>query len=292
MKVIYHKADMDGIASAAILYQLHPDAEFIGADYGMEPTFDYSRDETIYVVDFTFEPLERMVRFAQSSNLIWIDHHKSSIEYYEKYKLHFNTDNVRMGDLQNTKSACELLFEYLSPETKIPETIKYLSLFDTWHHNNDPKVLNFQLGAGMKLRDFKDQRWNILLRGLTNSSQYTAEEECVLMNEMTELGSYIQEYVDKTNEAYAKGCAREIMFEGYKALVINRTFTSSFMFKSVYKSDRHDLMIAWAQLANGLYKYTLYSDKEYVDCSVLAKKYNGGGHKGAAGFQTDIHVLS
>lgn len=31
--------------------------------------------------------------------------------------------------------------------------------------------------------------------------------------------------------------------------------------------------------------FSIYSTHPEIDCSVLAKKYGGGGHKGAAGFQ-------
>ena len=32
---------------------------------------------------------------------------------------------------------------------------------------------------------------------------------------------------------------------------------------------------------------SIYSTNKNIDCSELAKKYGGGGHKGAAGFQCE-----
>ena len=36
--------------------------------------------------------------------------------------------------------------------------------------------------------------------------------------------------------------------------------------------------------ANGKWNWSLYNNNGLVDCSVIAKQFGGGGHKGAAGF--------
>ena len=33
------------------------------------------------------------------------------------------------------------------------------------------------------------------------------------------------------------------------------------------------------------YNFSLYNDNGLVDCSLIAKQFGGGGHKGAAGFR-------
>ena len=35
------------------------------------------------------------------------------------------------------------------------------------------------------------------------------------------------------------------------------------------------------------YSYSIFSSNLNVDCSKIAEKYSGGGHKGAAGFSSD-----
>lgn len=42
---------------------------------------------------------------------------------------------------------------------------------------------------------------------------------------------------------------------------------------------------------NGIYTYSIYSTKENVDCALMASVYGGGGHKGAAGFQSKKLIL-
>ena len=44
------------------------------------------------------------------------------------------------------------------------------------------------------------------------------------------------------------------------------------------------LTFSWRK---GQWTVSMYSDKPDIDVSVIAKNNGGGGHKGAAGFQTD-----
>ena len=39
------------------------------------------------------------------------------------------------------------------------------------------------------------------------------------------------------------------------------------------------------------WSYSLYTTKD-IDCSALAKKYGGGGHKKAAGFKADFNLFT
>jgi len=80
MKCFYHKSDLDGHCSGALIKLKNPECEMIGVDYA-----DYVRDfkvqmgETVYVVDFRF-PMDEMVWLSAFAKLHWIDHHKTSID--------------------------------------------------------------------------------------------------------------------------------------------------------------------------------------------------------------------
>lgn len=50
--------------------------------------------------------------------------------------------------------------------------------------------------------------------------------------------------------------------------------------------------VACFHYANGMWNFSLYNDNGEVDCSVIAKQFGGGGHKGAAGFRIkDINKI-
>ncbi len=99
-------------------------------------------------------------------------------------------------------------------------------------------------------------------------------------------GELVLKYEDMENEKKCKKAAFEIEFEGLRAICLNGGGFNSNVFKSVYDPEKHDLMMPFQFDGKG-WTISLYSTKEEIDCSVIAKKYSGGGHKGASGFQTD-----
>ena len=76
MKCFYHSADLDGHCSGAIVKHKYPECELIGINYGDEfPWDDLDIDDPIYMVDFSLQPFDQMIKLGKHFNLIWIDHH-------------------------------------------------------------------------------------------------------------------------------------------------------------------------------------------------------------------------
>lgn len=147
MKIFYHRGDLDGKASGAILKKRYPDAELIGAEYGDDvPAYIASiKDgEDVFIVDYMFEPFTSMVELSKRCNLFWIDHHWFAIRQYIAAG---KPIPAYVGDEKNEKAACELAWEHCFPDQPVPETVKLLSLYDVWRHNNDNRILSFQFGA-------------------------------------------------------------------------------------------------------------------------------------------------
>ena len=72
----------------------------------------------------------------------------------------------------------------------------------------------------------------------------------------------------------------ETIFEGYKAFALNLGLCNSEYFKSV-DNGTYDLLMPFS-FDGDEWIISLYSRN--IDVSEIAKKYGGGGHKGAAGF--------
>lgn len=299
--VYYHRGDLDGIGSAALLYYFlnvyFPktngldvgEQKYIGVEYG-EKEHDFSHikpDDVVWVVDFTFEPIEYMHKLNEiSSALIWVDHHKSSILEVNKFPK--GTFKGIMGDLNNSKSAIKLLWEYFFPyTTNIPEVINYISLFDTWKHEYKDEILNFYFGletySNMK---YDSPIWQILFEQyLTEDNQNVTSYH---INQIKEIGSKIRKYIQINDRKYAYEHCYEIQFEGLNTLIMNNGNPGSMKFADLYDPKKHQLILSYAR-KKGYWKISIYSDANGVDCSEIAKKYGGGGHKGAAGFE--IHGL-
>ena len=63
--------------------------------------------------------------------------------------------------------------------------------------------------------------------------------------------------------------------------------TNSQLFKTVWNPNKYDAMCVFGW-RNGSWAVSLYTDKSDVDVSIIAKAYEGGGHRGAAGFNCKI----
>ena len=87
MKIISHSADADGIISAMLVakrYNITNEDDFILMDYGKNIDWfsKIDKDEPVVICDFSFEngPEDMKKLTTKTKKIIWIDHHKSSIE--------------------------------------------------------------------------------------------------------------------------------------------------------------------------------------------------------------------
>lgn len=268
MKCFYHSADLDGHCSGAIIKQKYPDCEMIGIDYGDDfPWEVIKKDEIVYMVDFSLEPFCDMEKLNDMCLLTWIDHHKTAIAEAQKRSFEAYKQKIRLS-----LAGCELTWEFCHPDTMMPITVYLLGRYDVWDHG-DPRVLPFQYGMGLFDTNPENiEFWEKHLNGF--------------YPEIMVKGDDIIEYRSKEDKKYCENCAFEVEFEGLKFIVINRILTNSKIFDSFYDPNKHDGMMTFGY-RNKQWKVSMYSDKEDIDLSLIAKKHGGGGHKGACGFQCD-----
>lgn len=149
--VVWHRSDLDGVCSAAIVKHFVPDCELHGIDYGdtfpwdkVRPGIDAENDplwadcfkpengyvagesweqlrftkRAVYLVDFSLKP-EDMKRLAEVSDLVWIDHHRTALKAWFE-------DPERpvakvVGDIRF--AACELTWMYFAAGPDINEKL-------------------------------------------------------------------------------------------------------------------------------------------------------------------------
>lgn len=282
----YHSADLDGHSSAAqiVLFEKEKnnvDVILVPVNYG----YDFKllgdiQTAKIYMVDFSFPPdIMKMIR-QMSKEFIWIDHHITAIN---DSITHGYDDVGGMRGIE--KAGCEWVYEYIFG-VPVPtwHPIYFLGRYDVWDHTN-PDTLNFQYGCRNhdtfpnSTMDF----WNYILTG-TESEIF---EKCKLI---TRDGSTILSYVEKTNFITAKSSVYELTFEGIRFICANMAGSNSKFFDSYYDPQKHDAMMMFRYYPQkNTWSISMYGNKSDIDLSVIAKKYGGGGHKGACGFSvTDI----
>lgn len=290
----YHRADLDGHCSGAIVRANVPDVELYGIDYGDKFPWDKTKGRVVYMVDFSLQGPDMLMGYTGSADsvtdisahpmdalahvaekLIWIDHHKSAIE---DKGITTDIEGLRHTD----KAACELCWDYFH-HTDPPEVVLLLGRYDVWDRSDEEAwhaaILPFQYGMRdtYAVTDPKKNpaMWTPLLR-------YNSDK---LVSEITGAGVRAIERTARTNEKYANAYAYPVEFEGLRGIACNKGMANSRLFDSRWDEKKFDVMITYVHVQGKFWTVSLYSTKEDVDVSVIAKKYGGGGHKGAAGFQ-------
>lgn len=275
MKCFYHSSDLDGHCSGAIVKKRFPACEMIGINYGQTIDVDSIKPgEDVYMVDFCLQPFDGMNDLNKRANLHWIDHHaKGSIDEADASGFLASGGHL----LEVGRAGCELTWEYLFGERPIPYGVFLLGRYDVWDHLADRNVLPFQYG----MRNFSDTRpENQILWGKIFESSFE-------VSEIAKNGKLILDYEENQNAKFCRAYSFQTDFEGLKAVCANRGFTNSKLFDSVFNPNEYHLMITFCRLKlpKKQWAVSLYSTRSDVDCGEIAKKFGGGGHKGAAGFQ-------
>lgn len=271
---IYHSRDFDGYSSAAIIKSVYPKIKLMGYDYDDEVP-DIDNGQYVVMVDVSFDMEFMIALAARSKGLLWIDHHKSSIEKYEKVKDQFGT-NFR-AYVTSGKAACELTWEATRPGRKMPTIIHMLGIYDTFRKEEagdswDSIVMPLQYG--LKLTCDGPETFPMELLDRTNISA---------LMPYIESGKLIMKYVDVLNKDVAK-CVHTVEIDGKTGAAINTQAKSSTSFNHV--QDKKDFMMVYSR-SKDKWNVSFYSDDGGTDCSEIALKFGGGGHAGAAGCVLD-----
>lgn len=299
MIAIYHSRDLDGIASGRAIKEKYPEATLVGYHYGEQFDIEIGEENSWLIINGTSIfvtpdtpiimadvslPMEKMDVLFSNFYFRWMDHHASAIKDFEDYfglyykKLDLG-EAIGVGQglayLIDGTAACVVTWGALFGEA-IPMGIDLLGDYDVWNNHDKvywEKVLQFQYG--MRGHSVENFPWD---------SMFMLDK----IDEIKQKGKIILEYQCEQDAIAAKG-AFEVEFEGYRAIAMNTTRFNSQAFESVYDPDKHDLMIPFRY--TGDWSYSLYTTKD-IDCSALAKKYGGGGHKQAAGFKLRLNLFS
>ena len=269
MKVFYHN-DADGKAAANVLHRHLPggqkEEDFIEITYGIPfPFHIISKDEYVWIVDYSIEPAEMKHLLLITPNVTWIDHHITSIAKYKDFPVNI------AGWRQDGIAGCLLTWMYLWDETdyhKAPKALQYIGDRDVWKWEFGDESKFFFNGSELCDLHPLSEDWEEL---------YDHPDQVMLD------GETIEKYKAQRNKLYIKAFAYTTIFEGHEANVINIGQVDSSIFDSI--EDLKPLQIMYVETGEFI-KVSLRSEGE-VDVSQIAQKYGGGGHKQASGFECE-----
>lgn len=291
VKIFYHGSDMDGYASGYIakkyMLKYHPEAEItmIPLIYNerilkISDFTDMRSDDIIIVADWSltendFDTINYIIN--NNLHLIWCDHHETSIRFENEF---LNTNNLKVEGIRSIEnSGAYLLYQYLSNKydkeiLTVPEWLEYVSDYDTFHLKYQvSKAFNYGIINSGK----HDPRYNTSIWNFLDSENKIKSQNS--LSRVIHHGKQILKFLFNDNKKYVQSNGFECTLDGIKCLACNK-ISNSLLFESI--TETYPLLCAFV-FDGEKYRYSIYS-KGDVDCSEIAGKYGGGGHKGAAGF--------
>lgn len=318
---IFHHNDLDGVTAGAVAYNYMNKMYNNNVDIKLymiknyNETIDISNIDTnidiVYFLDYSFtntkntELLEEL--HDKRCNIIWIDHHKSSIEMRDKYTwmkelkglivdgicgamltyIYFNIAKFfefYITDINNMRECEKLLSDNIDYYTYIVNNdniyIGYVNDHDIFRNKLD-NTREFSLGA---FNLYGDPKNNNITEALFDDNNILPD---VMVCTSIDIGKIIVNYNDNIDKANMSEMSYKtyIEYKGkiYNCICINRR-GNSYTFGEDFK--KYDICIMWYY--NGdRYFYSLYTDSDDIDTSEISKAMGGGGHKKASGFNSD-----
>lgn len=282
--VIYHKADLDGVFSAAIFkdYEQSKGDDVVLFPYNYNeaiPVLDGF--DKVVVVDMSFDGKTEEVLDGwekKGMDVVWIDHHRTAVVDKNGEPVAMETKGLRMVG----KGAMELSWNYLYPETRVPQLIKYLSAYDVWDMKRFPWEDTYAIETAMQAKV-----------GLDVDRAMIAIDSRWDMKKLIELGNRIIQAKKSAWEGYCMMFAFEGKLAGRNAVFMNTNAFSSEVFESVWDEEKYDVMVPFCVEPNGNVRFSIYTTKEGVLANEIARMFGGGGHDKAAGFSiTNPYVFA
>jgi len=271
---IFHHNDLDGKVSAAVVLFLKGGGGKVYANMDLKEIDcvamnytnsinlkDIQEGEEVWILDYSIPPNEMRELLKITNRVFWIDHHKTAIEKYKDAGIEV------LGLRKVDKAGCELTWEYCFKNSNYPDLVKYVGDRDVWRWQYGKTTKFFCCG----LLQYSDNVY--LLSQMINLDPSVALK---LINN----GKIVDLWLQKRNKAYLEAYGFIGEFEGHTAIVCNHALVGSEFFDSC---QEYKLLILFV-FTGQRFAVSLYS-RDGLDVSELAKKYGGGGHHSAAGFQ-------
>jgi hypothetical protein len=184
----------------------------------------------------------------------------------------------------------------------MPEIVRLLGMYDSFRHkgtNEEQKVLEFQYGARSAISNYKEA-YKYLQASMTGHKYVNVNSVLSIEYQIHKEGKSIYNYLCIEAKQFYKNRFEIVITESNqgdiglgqfferKFVCINKERFNPINFDIDYHRDGYDGAACFHYDGiTKLWKFSLYNDNGLVDCSVIAKQFGGGGHKGAAGFVVD-----
>jgi len=283
MKILYHN-DADGICAAAIVYWFYFNNregfcfsrdDAMALDYHCDKGFDFNVDlidagESVYLLDFSFNPDVFKRLLLKTEDVIWIDHHQSAIDQVKNNSdIDLNLGAVD-GILLSGKAACELTWNYFYKDS-LPRAVATIADYDLGKFNTENEAFN--AGVMLHYSDPQNSDWEQLL-----------QDSRFVFDAIVKTGSNVIEVQKRSYVDILQNWSFSVEFEGLDCLACNTHILKSQLFDSI--NGEFDVFMPF-NFNGKQYRVELRTRRDDLDLCAIAMKYGGGGHRKAAGFMVD-----
>jgi hypothetical protein len=259
--VLYHANCTDGFGAAwACWHAFGKEIEAVPCSYGEPPPEVAGRD--VLCVDFSY-PRDVLLRMRdQARSLRVIDHHKTAKEALA---------GLDFATFDDDESGATLTWRTLLPEKEVPLLLFYVRDRDLWawrlpHSREVSAWLRCCVPCEFTAWD--------LARGMLS----TDAERVVSLGE----GAMAQ--VDACVKDMTRA-ARKLRIFGEEPYVVNAPGPYISEVLGALAEEHPPFAVGYFQRSDGRWQYSLRSRGAF-DVSEIAKRYGGGGHRNAAGFDS------
>lgn len=281
---IYHGSCDDGFTAAWAIWKRWPNVEFIAGIYGEEPPFGRCNDKRVLMVDFSYKRpvLEKLMSYARDITIL--DHHKTAQADLETYAIFNPVDADTIDEMlaatqpglgpiraefDMNRSGAMMAWQFAFPGALVPDFVKLIEDRDLWRFKYGQRTKQFSAALRTYQMDFKT--WDgliIRVPGLVVAGETVLRAHNANIQKF--MGDVYWDYVGD-----------------YFVPVVNVPYH--------YASDVAHAMLSqfpeavftacWFRRGDGMNQWSLRSEDGRMDVSEIAKKFGGGGHRNAAGFQ-------
>lgn len=269
MNYILHHNDADGFGAgwAAFKHFGTKNTEYYPVDYGW--TLPEMKDGShVYILDFSVSKEELDSLVARMEFVIVLDHHKSAFEAIGNHPNSF-------FDL--SRSGAGIAWDYFHPNEPRPDFINYIEDADLWKFSlpNSKDVRNSIFMIDLNISEY-DKQWNMPIDTRIIEGQTITK----YVKSLIKLGGFYKHIIE---------------VDEFKMLCVNSPLLQSDFGNSLFVNDLKefgaDFSGVYFNIGNGLVKFSLRSVGDF-DVSAICKRFGGGGHKNAAGFEIPLEKFN
>lgn len=272
---IYHGNCVDGFGSAYSAWRYFKQKgitpSYIPARHGEPfPVKDQDlKDSEVYIADFSFSKEDLLRAQSLVKKIVLLDHHKTAEAQLKDLEFcHFDMN----------RSGAMMTWEFFHSEVPAPQLIRYIQDRDFWHfrlpfsREVNAVIQSYSIRGPDDFPEFE----NLHLR-LEGPEQFET-----IVNE----GRAILHFQEQFIQLAITRALRISNLEGYEIPIVNTSvFESEICEKLLMKYPQAPFVATFYRSSRDQVEtYSLRSRGDF-DVSEIARRFGGGGHIAAAGFQ-------